>query len=77
MLLGRLLLLPLLLPGAVAAVEAAGGRTKQTVMTGIMASDAADHGALQAAFSLSAIGREGERGNDEQYGCDLHGDAFL
>ena len=77
MLLGRLLLLPLLLFGAVAAVEAAGGGTKQALMPRIVTGNAADHRALQAAFGLGAIGREGERGNDEQCGDDLHGGAFL
>ena len=77
MLLGRLLLLPLLLLGAMATVEAAGSGTKHAVMTGIMTGDAADHGALQATLGLGAFGRDGERGDDEQCGNDFHGGAFL
>jgi ketosteroid isomerase-like protein len=44
-----LVLLPLVLVGAVAAVEAAGGRAEHAVMTREMAGDAADRRALQAA----------------------------
>ena len=77
MLLGRRLLLPLLLLGAMTPVEAARSRAKHPMMTGIVTGNTSDHRALQAAFGLGAIGREGERGNDEQCGCDLHGGAFL
>jgi hypothetical protein len=65
----RLLLSPLLLlllPGAMAAIEAAGGGSQQTVMAGIVSGNAADHGALQAAFGLGAIGRNDECDGDEQ-----------
>src|SRR6185312_15118270 len=44
------LLLAILLVGAVAAVEAAGGGAEHAVMAGVMAGDAADHGALEAAL---------------------------
>ena len=73
----RLLLLTFLLPGAVAAVEAAGGRTEHAMVTSVMTGDAADHGALQATLGLGAFGRNGERGNDEQCGYDFHDGAFL
>jgi len=52
MLLGRLLLLPFLFLGTVAAVEAAGGGPKQTMMTGVVTGNTADHRAFQAAFGL-------------------------
>jgi hypothetical protein len=73
----RLLLLALLLLGAVAAVEAAGGRAEDTVMTGVMTGDAADHSTLYATLGLGALRRDGERGNDEQCGDDFHDGAFL
>jgi hypothetical protein len=50
------LLLPRLLLGAMAAVEASGGSAKHAVMAGIVTGDAADHGAFQAAFG---VGRRG------------------
>src|SRR5690242_14355731 len=40
-----------------AAVEAAGGGTEHAVMTGIMAGDAADDGALDAALGVGGGGR--------------------
>ena len=46
------LLQPLLLLGAVAAVEAAGGGTEHAVMAGIVTGNAADHGAFQAALGV-------------------------
>src|SRR6266446_5568244 len=39
-----------LLLGAMAAISAAGERADGAVMSGIVAGDAADHGAFQAAF---------------------------
>jgi hypothetical protein len=77
MLLGPRLLLPLLLFGAMAAIEAAGSRTEPTMMTGIVTGNTANDRALEAAFGFGAIGRDSERGNDEQRGYDLHGGAFL
>ena len=44
--------LPLLLPGAVAAVEAAGGRAQQAMMAGHVTGDAANRRTLQAALGL-------------------------
>ena len=54
----RLLLLPLLLPGAVAAVETTGGRTQETVMAGIVTGDAANHRAFQATLGVGGIRRD-------------------
>jgi len=68
----RLLLLTLLLLGAVAAIEAAGGRAKHAVVTSVMTGDTADHGALQAPLGLGALRRDSERGNDKQRGYDFH-----
>ena len=50
--LALLLALPILFVGAVAAVEAAGGGAEHAMVAGIMAGDAADHGAFQAAFCV-------------------------
>jgi len=55
------LLLQFLLPGAVTAVEAAGGRAEQAVTAGIMTGDAADHRALQATPGLGVTSRNHER----------------
>ena len=73
----RLLLLTLLLLGAVAAIEAAGGGAKHAMVTSVMTGDAADCGALQATLGFGALGRNGERGNNEQCGYDFHDGAFL
>ncbi|MGY3455920.1 hypothetical protein ACVWW5_001370 [Bradyrhizobium sp. LM3.4] len=54
---GRLPLLLLLLFRVVAAVEAAGGSAEDAVMAGIMAGDATDDGALDAAFGIGGRGR--------------------
>jgi hypothetical protein len=71
----RRLLLLLLLPGAVAAVEASGGRSKQAVMAGIVTGDAADHRTLQAALRFGRPDSECERGNDNERGDgDFHDD---
>ena len=64
MLLGRLLLLSLLFLGTVTAIEAAGGSANQTMMTGIVTGDAADHCALQAAPGIGGRrGRQRQRGS--------------
>jgi hypothetical protein len=42
------------------------------MMAGIVSGDAADRRALQAAFGLGAIGRNDERGSNEQNGDDPH-----
>ena len=60
----RTLLLTLLLPGAVTAVEAAGSRAEQAVVAGIMTGDAADHRALQATPGLGVTGRNHEGGGE-------------
>jgi hypothetical protein len=59
----------ILLVGVVAAVEAAGGGAEYAVMTGIVAGDTADHGALEAALG---VGRRGRGGQDKCGGgqCD-------
>ncbi len=57
---GRLVLLPRLLVGAVAAVEAAGGGAEPAVMSGKVPGDAADRGALEAAPGIGG-GRCRER----------------
>ena len=69
----RLLLLPLLLPGVMTPVEAAGGSSQHPMMAGIMSGDAAHHRTLDAAFGLGAIGRNDEGGGNKQDGNDLHG----
>src|SRR3954452_20747761 len=46
------ILLAILLVGAVTAVGAAGDGAEHAVMAGIVTGDAADHGALQAAFCI-------------------------
>jgi hypothetical protein len=61
----RLLLL-FLLPGPVAAVEAAGGSSQPAVVAGIVTGDTADCCALQAALGLGGSSRERERGDGEQ-----------
>jgi hypothetical protein len=58
-----LLLAHFLLPGVVAAVEAAGDGAEHTMMTGVVAGDAADRRAFQAAPGVGGI-----RGQRE--GCD-------
>jgi hypothetical protein len=67
------LLLAVLLLGAVATVEAAGSGAKHAVMAGIMARDAADHGALQTAIGIggrtSAKRNEGDGGSKK---CSFH-----
>src|SRR5713101_3393797 len=50
------LLLALLHFRAMAAVGASGERADRAVMSGIVAGDAADHGAFQAAFCVSRRG---------------------
>ena len=61
----RLLLLTLLLPGAVAAIEATGGRAEHAMVTSVMTGDAADHSTLQATLGLGGAGRrESERCGD-------------
>jgi type IV secretory pathway TrbL component len=64
--LALLLLLLLLLVGVVAAVETAGGGAEHAVMTGIVAGDAADDGALDAALGIGGGGRaqHEQRGGD-------------
>src|ERR1035441_2395032 len=70
----RLLLLqPLLLLGVMAAVEAAGGRAEHAVMGGIVAGDAADHRALQAALGTGRVCSQREGGDGEQGGNRFHG----
>jgi hypothetical protein len=64
-------LLPRLLLGAVAAVEATGGGAERAVMAGIVAGDPADYGAFQAAFGVGGrCCRERENGDGEngEYG---------
>jgi hypothetical protein len=52
----------------VVAVEAAGGGAEHAVMAGIVAGDAADHGALDAALGVGrCCRRKRERGDGE---CD-------
>jgi hypothetical protein len=58
------LALAVLLVGVVAAVEAAGGGAEHTMVTGVMAGDAADHGALEAALGVS----RGSRGGQDKCG---------
>ena len=58
------LLLQFLLPGAVAALEAAGRGTQQAVTGGIVTGDAADHRALQATPGLGVTGRNHEGGGE-------------
>jgi hypothetical protein len=60
----RLLLL-FLLPGPVAAVEAAGCSSQPAVVAGIVTGDTADCCALQAALGLGGSSRERERGDGE------------
>jgi hypothetical protein len=56
----------------VAAVEAAGGGAEHPVMSGIVAGDAADHRALDAALGGGGRRREDdERGDDG--GCSEQG----
>src|SRR6266849_3226365 len=58
-----------LLLGAIAAVGASGESADRAVMSGIVAGDAADHGAFQAALCVGRRGRShGERGESEK--CD-------
>ena len=58
-----------LLLGAMAAIGASGERADRAVMSGIMAGDAADHGAFQAAFCVGRrSGSHDERGDSEK--CD-------
>ena len=52
----RLLLLPRLLLGTMASIEAAGGSAKHAMVAGIVTGDAADHSALQAALGLGDEG---------------------
>src|SRR6266849_10124366 len=71
---GRLpLRLARLLLGAMAAVGASGERADRAVMSGIVAGDAADHGAFQAAF---CVGRRGgshsERGQGKKCEQGFH-----
>ena len=69
------LLLPFLLLGAVAAVETAGGSAEQTVMTGIMTGDAADHGTLQAPLGFGGTGgRNRKSRGDKKSGDGFHDD---
>src|SRR3954452_17075535 len=65
--LGLTLRLAVLLVGAVAAVGAAGDGAEHAVMAGIMAGDAADRGAFQAAFCHGG-GCGCERGDGEDGG---------
>jgi len=71
-----LLLLPLLLPfllvGVMAAVEASGGGAEHAMMSGVMAGDAADSGALQAALGVGRMSRERKRRRGEQCGNCFH-----
>jgi hypothetical protein len=60
------LLLPLLLVGAMAAVEASGGGTEHAVMSRVMAGDAADRGAFQAALGDGRICSKRKRRESEQ-----------
>jgi hypothetical protein len=71
------LLLALLLVGAMASVQTAGGRAERTVMASIVTGDAADHGTLQAAFCLGASGHAGERNSDEQCSGNFHDENSL
>src|SRR4051794_6986923 len=66
-----LVLLPVLLIGVMAAVETAGGSTQQAVMAGVMARDATDHGAFEAALGLGGRREEqcdGGNGQGEDQG---------
>jgi hypothetical protein len=65
----------LLLLGAMAAIEATGGRTKQAVVAGIMSGDTADRRALQASLGFGLACRADAYGNDEQRGNDPHDDS--
>jgi hypothetical protein len=49
-----------------AADEASGGGAEHTMMSRVMAGDAADHGALQAALGVGRMSRERKRGRSEQ-----------
>jgi hypothetical protein len=66
----RRLLLLLLLPGVVTAVEAAGGRSKPTVVAGIVTGDAADHRTLQTAFGFGGRRRHKRERRDGKNGGD-------
>jgi hypothetical protein len=56
------LALAVLLVRVVAAVKTASGGAEHAMMAGIMAGDAADHGALDAALG---VGRRGRGGQDK------------
>jgi hypothetical protein len=71
------LLLALLLLGAMTAIETSGRRTEHAVMAGIVSGNAADHGALQAAFGFGVTGRAANRDNDEECSDELHDDLSL
>ena len=62
----------ILLIGAVAAVEAAGGSAQQAVMAGIVAGDAADGRALEAALGVGRRGDDRQRGDGGDCECGLH-----
>jgi hypothetical protein len=66
------LLLAILLIGAVAAVETAGGSAEQAVMAGIMAGDAADGRALEAALGVGRRGDNRQHGDGGESDCGLH-----
>ncbi len=75
---GRLALalaLAVLFVGAVAAVGAAGDGAEHAVMAGIMAGDAADRGAFQAAFGVGGGGYGREGCDGEEGGEGFHGGA--
>jgi hypothetical protein len=58
--------LPFLLLGVAAAIEAAGSGAEDAVMTGVVAGDAADDGALDAAFGIGGGGcAEHEKGGGD------------
>jgi hypothetical protein len=67
-----LLLLTILLLGAMPAIEAAGGGTEHAVVTGIMAGDAADDGALDAALGLGSLGGKQRQRRDGHGKHGLH-----
>jgi hypothetical protein len=66
------LLLPLLFVGAMAADEASGGGAEHAVMSRVMAGEAADRGAFQAALGVGRICSKRKRRESEQSGNYFH-----
>ena len=56
----------------VAANEASGGGAEHAMMSGVMAGDAADRGALQAALGVGRTCRKRKRRESEQRGNYFH-----